>query len=1026
MSWFAEFDGGANLSSGVSMIHSRAYATVGAAGETYGVNQPVYAAERMYVAPPTAADVVTLDSTSSTSNVPSAVGEWSDGSPCAVHFRATSIARVSIQVGTPVTTGAWTAAAPRNCDILCTSTPDATFNPSGRKNGQLDLLRGAGTAQGETGDWVYAPRAWQICGGGVFACCEAYEWTGSAYQSRAVALIRWDDTLPGGSGVNKFRLHFRTPAAQNGQARGAQWMMPQVFDAGTQNEKWLTFVDYRQNPGSEGGEAYLVRLTKDGPQSPFVPGIVAPILSMNRNATGNGLHFHCLGVQPFGNGLALILVTGDVSMAQTIAIVRNNRNYLQGHTLGLSDTTPSSLTFLASLPSDPTATSSTSNGWTVFPFAGGNPYGTANAVTFTNATWTNTGRTLAATALNTSLIGNRVGFYVIVNAGTGVTGPTLAKVTAHTSTTLTLDVDINGASGDASDIGGIVCNPDPAHQPVACAQLPDGRLYFGTDEGAPIGTICNLPTFIGSDTTIRWETVQGRALTSHLREWNQFHAVFDPRNRDYLYAGLYTSSSTTNGWNGLTPPGRVMYGDGKHFAAFYAPNIGTASAVARMGVYRLGDQNSWFLYGPVSQSVLAVRAPRWARKARPLISCSPTITQHLTAGIGTHIDMGNNASDVVEVTRAQLPTLIQGVAIPPPPTQGTIARVLGRNQWSMSRNRTGSTVDKTQRVRIGGYLLTVPEGNPNTTPPFAGPTLQMLLWLSEGTDATTVNARAALGSVPRQDGNLGQWIPFSYDSGIPGTDWFNNASIPSLFPVNVGIRLQNGALYYSHDTLVALDYITTGNGEYPAISPPSVPGTYNEATTRLNVPRAGSEWTFTAAISIPPLGGDEYATGRNVNRALFTLSDGTRYLRVTADPANNRISVTDGTNTVHCTAPAGQEMNFDRNSQIFLALSLTGTTLRVAASVDGTVVNAASGTVIPVRYDRVLSGDQNNVNGEPTYWWVMRGWDGLAADATEVANMAQNIGGNAQLVTSDSRNRVLNRGNFWQRAGRYLGITKRV
>jgi hypothetical protein len=79
-----------------------------------------------------------------------------------------------------------------------------------------------------------------------------------------------------------------------------------------------------------------------------------------------------------------------------------------------------------------------------------------------------------------------------------------------------------------------------------------------------------------------------------------------------------------------------------------------------------------------------------------------------------------------------------------------------------------------------------------------------------------------------------------------------------------------------------------------------------------------------------------------------------------------------------------------------------------------------------VRYDRVLSGDQNNVNGEPTFWWQMRGWDGLAADANEVAAMAQNIGGPARLINSDTRQRVLNRGSFWQRAGRYLGITKRV
>jgi len=1025
MSWSAEFNGGAILSSGVTLSHTRAYATVGAAGETYGVNEPVYAAERLFVAPPVPTDVVTLDASASTANVPAAVGEWSDGQPCAVHLRNTSISRISIQVGAPITTGAWTAAASRNCDILCTSTPDATFNPSGRKNGLQDMLRGAGTAQGEDGAWIYSPRSWQICGGGVFVACEALEWNGSIYQSRAVALVRWDDSLPGAGGTNKFRLHFRSPSIQNGQARGAQWMMPQVFDLGTQNEKWLTFTDYRTNPGSAGGEAYLVRLTKDGPNSPFVPGTVLPLTNIVRDASVQGLHCHCAGVTPWGNGgMAVVVIFGDATMSQTVVCVRGDRNYLQGHTLGIADTTPSSVTFVAPFPTNATAASATSNGWTVFPFAGGNQYGTANAATFSGATWTDAGRTLAAAALDAGTIGNRAGMYIIVNAGTGVTQPTLAKVTAHTTTTMTLDVDINGGSGNASDIGGIICNPEQCHQPVACAQLPDGRLYFGADESSPIGTICNLPTFVGNDTTIRWELAQGRGITSHLREWNQFHAVFDPRNRENLFVGCYTSSSTTNGWSTSTPPGRIMYGDGNHFAAFYAPNISAASGVARMGVYRITDDNSWFLYGPVSQSVLAIRTPRWARKVRPLISCSPAITQHLTTGIGTHIDAGNNAGDTVEVTRSQLPLLIQGQPLPLPPTQGTIQRILSRHPWASTRVRTGSTLDKTLRVRVGGYLMTVPEGNPNTTPPFAAATTQSLLWLGEGTNFSTLFSRSSIGSLNRLDGT-GQWIPFSYDAG-PASGWTNGASIPGTFPLGISFRTENGNRYYSGDMLVALDYITTGDGEYPAISPPPVAGTYAEARTRLTVPRAGAEWTFTAAVSIPPLGGDEYAAGRNANRALFTLSDGTRYLRVTADPGNNRISVTDGTNTVHCTAPAGQEMNFDRNSQIFLALSLTGTTLRVAASVDGTIVNAASGTIIPVRYDRVLSGDQNNVNGEPTFWWQMRGWDGLAADANEVAAMAQNIGGPARLINSDTRQRVLNRGTFWQRAGRYLGITKRV
>lgn len=1026
-SWTAEFDGGAVLSPSVSIQHTRAYATVDAAGQPAPANMPMYGPTRVFCSPPRASDVVTLDNTSGTTHIPAAAGRWSDGRPCAVHYRATATSRVAIHIGTSIGANAWTANPDRFCNILCDSTPDATFNPSGRKNTLNDLLRGAGTAQGESGDWIYIPVAWQIVEGGIFALCEAFEWDGtSAYQSRAVALMRWDDTLPGAAGTNKFTLVFRAPSVQNGQRRGQQWAMPAAFDVGVPNERILTFTDYRNNPNSTGWQCFAVRLYR-GPTGAYLPDVVAPIATGTGDASGSGIHGHCLAVQRQGNGLTFLVIIGDTANSQTIAFVRQDMNFLQGHTLTVADRTPSSVTWLVTLPTNPETTSASGgNGWTVYPYAGGNPFSSINATTFTNATWTNSGRTLADSEVNTTLIGSRVGYYCVINAGTGVTGPTLAKITAHSGTTLTLDRDINGASGDATDIGGYICSPAAAHQPVGCHQLPDGRLFFGCDESTPSGLIANLPSWRADDTVIRWTPILGRSMTTHGREWNSFQAISDQAQRDEWFVGLYTSSSGVSSWNSQTAPGRLLIATTDGVADMYAPNQANANSNARMGIWGVHGGDEWLVYGPVSSTTVAIRTPRYLRKARPLVASSPAITQHLTAG--SFGELGTSTpSTYEEISRAAVPNLIPGHVIPLPPAPGPVIRVSSRAPYGFLRVLTGSTVPSNAVVSVTGWLYNLPQPANNTTgtaAPFVNAAFSPTFQVGDGTSVTTATQRLVTQQCNRLDGT--GWHRVTIQCGLP-SGWSGGGASTNPFPLSLALRTENGFRFSLGDMLFVPEAVTSGVTEIPAIAPPVGAASVPEARTRLNVPKSQTRWAFFGAFAIPAHASDEYAVNRNTSRAWFTLSDGTNYLKVTADPSGNQISVTDGTNTVNCAAPAGQEMSFDRDTQVYIGLSLSGTTLTVTASVGGTVLNSASGTVIPLQYDRILSGDQSNANGEPLLWWILRGWDNEAYTGAQLVESLNSIGGTRATTKEfhdNERQRVKGRGPWYRRFGSKIGLPK--
>jgi len=963
--WSAIFNARAFLSAGVSLATTRAYATVGGAGEAVSVNEPVFGRERVYASPPRSSDVISLDATGTFQR--QACGKWSDGSPVILHQRDTgggAVRSMNIHVNPTITANALASNPARSVNIVCDNvitTLNPNFGGVGRKNAQTDVLRGAGVAQGEDADWVYQPVAYQVAPGCPMVVCSAFNWTGSSYQQSAIAVCMWDDTL---TGSNKWKLHYRGPTVQVTQARGAPWQFPQMFSLGNPNELWATFVDYRTNPGSVGGQAFIFRLTRSAPGQPFVPGEVLPLLQNNEGR--DNTHFHCVGLVRFGaNGMAAIVVQGDSNNARTYVMVRDDMNYLQG----------SDGSFVASTLQNPTQDEiNVGRGWRLYQNAGGSPLATTGANTFSGGTWDNTAKTLSATGLNISTVGNRVSFWVVINSGTGITTPIYDRVTVHSGTTVTLP-NLNVA-GSPTNWSGFVCANQPCHQPVAVHQLANGQLYFGCDESVPSGTIAEIPSFAVGDRVIRWRGV-GDSTTAHTpsQEWNQFQAVCDLDRRDRFYVGKYESSSFDS-----DASGRIMVSDGgRQFATIAAPNANLMPALGLHGVFAPASGDRFLVY-TTSTSTFAVREPKYVQQSRPLLTASQAFTQHAISTLGTSVVAGADGSPLAAwsslVDRANLATFFPGHAVPPPPSNGPIIRIQNRGQFGFNRGITGATLANNARIRVSGWFYGLPQTSPNTSDGSQGYNSASIVpffnFYPVGQNSFT--RRSSDISFQRIDGY--GWQPFTISLGRPTTEWIGSdaANITGPFSLGMMVRTESGNRWQLWEGLFCIDSVVQGDsGEIPVVPPPvsASSASIAEASSRLNVPLSGTAWTCVMRGSIPRNGGDEYMPNRNASRALFTLSNGTTYLRVTADPTGNQISVTDGTNTVSCAAPAGQVLHFDRGGQLTIGLALTGTTLTLAVSVDGTTINSASGTVIGTTYDRVLSGDQNNTNAEPMEWWSL-------------------------------------------------------
>lgn len=180
--------------------------------------------------------------------------------------------------------------------------------------------------------WKHAPVSFMVADGCVLAFCVALDATDSDRQ-KSLSVCYWDENIAGeGHGERKWKLHGqRGPEAQPGHPRGAGWMSsgpwvpPGGADVATGKllQFFVAFTDYRANPGSWGGQLFLMRCHRPGPDQKWT---LDPVILLYADEPGGELvpipgqstfmHFHSAAVTfpgggEDGRGMVVTLSVGD-------------------------------------------------------------------------------------------------------------------------------------------------------------------------------------------------------------------------------------------------------------------------------------------------------------------------------------------------------------------------------------------------------------------------------------------------------------------------------------------------------------------------------------------------------------------------------------------------------------------------------------------------------------------------------------------------------------------------------------------
>lgn len=164
-----------------------------------------------------------------------------------------------------------------------------------------DLLKGL--ANQET-NCVYIPKSVLVCHGAIFAFCKYSDWTGAIWSDDGVAVLYSQDY-----GAT-WTLHYKSAVTQANWNRGAQWSMASYYPAdATPKDVWISFVDYKTNPGSTGGLCGVFRMTRAGAGQQWT---VQNVFEVYSDAVA-GRHFHgaCVAIKPALGRIDVVMSFGD-------------------------------------------------------------------------------------------------------------------------------------------------------------------------------------------------------------------------------------------------------------------------------------------------------------------------------------------------------------------------------------------------------------------------------------------------------------------------------------------------------------------------------------------------------------------------------------------------------------------------------------------------------------------------------------------------------------------------------------------
>lgn len=914
------FDGRAALSPGIAFSTARPYATVDRAGLPVPPFTPVFDEPRLLAAAPRIDDLVATAGNTPTRVIGS--GTWSDGRPAVVYFDALTggSAHFNVHVGTPVAPGAFASApaAPGwRRDLRCQA-GDAIGSAAKAAGGGIDLLRNAGAGNGESATWRYFPTSAVHVDGMLVCQAVAEADTAGTFQVRsaAVALRGPTDSAP--------RLHYRHPDTQPGQARGENWTMSawtrRTDAAGGLLEVVVTFADYRANPNSAGAQYFAVVLYRADAAAAWS---VSPcVLVYEEVATSKHAHNMGYWADPVTGDEGFVLLGGDGTVAHTTVVVRawnaDVTSLWAGWTPTGGTTTPSVAPALASA-----VDGATQNGWTTRRWASGD---------------------VASTPISAS------------------------------------------------------------NQPMGIAPMPlDPRGFLSSsDEGSHSVFSTRIPANIRtSDAKLVW-TPLFRDVPSNRFGWLVFGMTHPSRgDREGPFWAVRNPSATS--WSPQpAASARLLYSpDGIRWGYAYAPAVAGLQARAYNGAALLGANTvGW-------AKVRAVRTPV-AKVQRPLV-VSPGGSNYLLnpltdgqAATAPNLKVLTGITVVGgEVLQGGAP-IVAGRRIPAPPTPNQIARcrfAVGTDNFLGDIRLTAPGNTGTQvpigRIKVRVWIYPLPPAEPagaRNSPPY---NVARMGLIARTIDGASGNGQPAAQVALQNIENSG-WQALVFDSDTSA--WL--VAAPSG-PMRLVLRLSHPLSSPNvpfQDFLLAPDFVGSDAGsgglDFPSLPIPAttVAGTPTGAAAcydAIDGFAAGANWTVELAAMVPEDSWDVYqgstgaasVAGRPANRRMCTLHERPgRSLRVLLQPESQRIRVTDGTSNIDVVAVAGESFWFDRLSQVLVAISKSGTDYTVMASVGGTRVGIAFGTLADVRPRSIRLADTDDGPVEPLLWFAAAMDESIARD----------------------------------------------
>lgn len=923
------------FSSNFQTTYTRSDATVGVDGTTIPAGVRRYAEPHLLCPPPTLVP-------RRTSNVRQSrvwSGRWQNMSDCLaeVWLASNSTSFVGLSVD-----GNYPAEASRTKSLGSANAPNLFAGDS------------PDPAPGEK----HAPLTFVIADGCVLAFCEVRLGEVPATYSAAASVCYWDENVASTSeddqgsvhGELKWKHHRTGPVIQAGKRRGDVWMAsgPWVPPGGMDQASgklvdfFAAFTDYRNNPGSGGGQLFIVRCHRASPDAKWT---LEPAIMLYTDEPGtqlvaipgetNYMHFHSAAITFPGGGIegrrmVVTLSVGDGwPNNRMVNIARDDYLTYDSAIDDPSEPRAKNPTPGAFIPDTPTC-----NGWTTYEDREGGrarvtfPKDSSGAYT---ARFMNSPPRIEPMADPGAFAGythpGGITPVYFSGADSGYYGPGSIGITGKDNAgNLLLDYAYASTSpmmmsgGTWADRGIQTAFMFPTTDRSAFLSGGDESSVWMyrvaiTDPAARIQSlsIAGIPTmatrgYNGAGICLNWLCLVG---SSRLGQVAGDYAVTD-------YLALVRPNSI-GGWINESAPQALMYSpDGMHWGEMLATgyNSGDRSNPSaffrqteggttrdRVFVGRADTFGLWAFDTPTPQTTVL---------ARPL-----QISAGGVNGLAVYSE-GNPATPSVERTAAPsahnacwpVARSAMGTGayanVPPPPCEGPIIRCQFIDSNRMGTWKVGKEMALGYRPKVKGriWVYRMPPsdtGNPNDFPVSS---VAKLSFFGNAVKSGEVMQDYNLYQGPTIGGSGGDttpaagevqgtgWTPFTFEvspqgSGGPGT---------YAFMMKV---VSNNNEFNRQDVLVAIDYVGYADAD-GFVDLPARPMKYGAAAQpdKLEIrylPASGvaeptptiTPWTMVTAFTLPTAGPDAKTYNRSSLDGVLTLftlwSSKTSYLRVMLD-----------------------------------------------------------------------------------------------------------------------------------------------